>query len=131
MLDELQLLVISCTQLRFAAYIYTRRQFLCLISSHTAGSKFINCFGRAVVQAVSRQLPTVDRVRALVKSRGICGGQSGTGAGILLVLRFHLPPIPPTAPHSSSSIRGWYSRPNSGRRTKWTQSHPTAETKKN
>jgi hypothetical protein len=31
-------------------------------------------------------------------------------------------------PHSSSSssssnIRDWYSRPNSGRRTKWTQSH--------
>jgi hypothetical protein len=34
--------------------------------------------------------------------------------------------IPPTAPHSSSSIiRGWYNRPVSGRRTKQTQSHPT------
>jgi hypothetical protein len=29
---------------------------------------------------------------------------------------------PPTAPHLSSSIiRGWYSRPNGGRRMKWTQ----------
>jgi hypothetical protein len=57
----------------------------------------------------------------------ICGGQSGTGVGFLRVLRFPLPIlIPPTAPHSLSSIiRGWYSRPISGRRTKWTQSHPT------
>jgi hypothetical protein len=23
-------------------------------------------------------------------------------------------------------IRGWYNRPNSGRRAKWTESHPTA-----
>jgi hypothetical protein len=33
--------------------------------------------------------------------------------------------IPTTAPHSSSITRGWYSRPNCGRCTKWTQSHPT------
>jgi hypothetical protein len=32
----------------------------------------------------------------------------------------------PTTPHSSSSIiQGCYNRPISGRRTKWTQSHPT------
>jgi hypothetical protein len=39
---------------------------------------------------------------------------------------YQLIPIPPIAPHSSSSpiIRGWYDRPNSGRRTKWTQSRP-------
>lgn len=38
--------------------------------------------------------------------------------------RFPPPLIPPTAPHSSPSIiqRG-YNRPNSGRVTKWTQSH--------
>jgi hypothetical protein len=37
--------------------------------------------------------------------------------------------IPPTAPHSSSSIiRGSYSRPNSGRRTKCTLSLPPQET---
>jgi hypothetical protein len=52
------------------------------------------------------------------------GGQSGTGVGFLWVLRFPLPFIPLTAPHSSSSvIRGWYSRLNSCRRTKWTKSH--------
>jgi hypothetical protein len=33
--------------------------------------------------------------------------------------------IPPAAPHSSSIIRDWYERPASGRRTKWTRSHPT------
>jgi hypothetical protein len=45
-------------------------------------------------------------------SCGICGGQSGAGAGFLLVLRFPLPIlIPPTAPQSSSVIRGWYNRP--------------------
>jgi hypothetical protein len=49
----------------------------------------------------------------------------------LRVLRFPLPIlIPPTAPHSSI-IRGWYNRPNSGRRTKWTQSHHTPRNKKN
>jgi hypothetical protein len=84
-------------------------------------------------QVVSRRLPTAAaRVRVQVRSCGICDGQSGTGAGFLRVLRFPLPIfIPPAAPHSSSSIiQGWYSRPNSGRRTKWTQSHPTPRNKK-
>jgi hypothetical protein len=69
--------------------------------------------GRAIAQAVSRRLPTaVIRVRSPVKSCGICGGQSGTGAGFLQVLRFLLPfLIPSTTPHSSSIFRGWYNRP--------------------
>jgi hypothetical protein len=42
------------------------------------------------------------------------------------VLRFPLPIlIPPIASHSSSNIRGWYNRPVSSRRTKWTQSRTT------
>jgi hypothetical protein len=83
--------------------------------------------GRAMAQAVSRRLPTATaRVRAQVTSCKIYGGKSGTGAGFLLVLRFPLPIlIPPTAPHSSSIVWGWYNRPVSGRRTKWTQSHLT------
>jgi hypothetical protein len=47
------------------------------------------------------------RVRAQVRSCGICGGQSGTGGRYFRVLRFPLPIlIPPTAPHSSSSSSG-------------------------
>jgi hypothetical protein len=68
---------------------------------------------------------------AQVKSCGIYGGQRGTGAGFLRVLRFPLPIlIPPTAPHSSSIVRLWYSRPVTGRRTKWAQSHLTPRNKK-
>jgi hypothetical protein len=70
--------------------------------------------GRAVAQAVSRWLPTgAARVRPRVWSCGICGGQSGAGAGFLRVLRFPLqifiPPISPQSP--SSIIWGWYNRP--------------------
>jgi hypothetical protein len=88
---------------------------------------YVKEIGHAISQAVSHWLPTaVARVRAQVSSCGIFGGQSGTGADFLRVLRFSLPPfIPPSAPHSSSTIRGWYNRPVSGRRTEWTQFHPT------
>jgi hypothetical protein len=49
--------------------------------------------GRAVIQAVSRWLPTfVARVCGRAAC-GICGGQSGTEAGFLRVLRFPLPII--------------------------------------
>jgi hypothetical protein len=48
--------------------------------------------GRTVAQAVSRRLPTAAaRFGAKVRSCGIYGGQSGTGAGFLRVLRFPLP----------------------------------------
>jgi hypothetical protein len=56
--------------------------------------------GSAVAQAVSLWLPTAAtriRVRAVC---GVCGGQSGTGAGFLRVLRFPLPIIPPISPSS-------------------------------
>jgi hypothetical protein len=54
-----------------------------------------------------------EKVRARVRSCGICGGQSGTGVGFLQVLRFPLPVfIPPIAPQAPSSvIWDWYNRP--------------------
>jgi hypothetical protein len=67
------------------------------------------CSNRAVAQSVSRLLPTAAaRFRALVRSCGICDGQSSPGAGFLRVLRF-----PPIALHWTSPIiiRGWYNRP--------------------
>jgi hypothetical protein len=60
--------------------------------------------GSVIAQAVSRWLPiAAARVRSKVKLCGISGGQSGSGAGFLRLLRFPLPVlIPLTASHSSS-----------------------------
>jgi hypothetical protein len=71
--------------------------------------------GRAVAQAVTRRLPTAAvRVQSQFKSFWICGGLSGSGAGFLQALRFHLTfRIPPIAPKSSIN-RGWYNRATSG-----------------
>jgi hypothetical protein len=41
------------------------------------------------------------------------------------VLRFPLPILIPLTAPQSTIVRGWYNGPISGRRTKWTQSHPT------
>jgi hypothetical protein len=70
--------------------------------------------GRAIAQEVSRWLPTAAaRVQTRVYSCGICGGQSGAGAGFLRVLQFPLSIfITPISPQSASPIiRGWYNRP--------------------
>jgi hypothetical protein len=61
------------------------------------------CVGRAIAEAVSRWLPTAAaRVLSRVWSSGICGRQSGVGAGFLRALRFPLPFIPPNSPSSQS-----------------------------
>jgi hypothetical protein len=64
--------------------------------------------GRAIAQAVSRRLPT---------------------AAAPFPLPIRIPPIAPLSP--SSIIWGWHNRPNSGRSTKWTQSHPMRKIIKN
>jgi hypothetical protein len=83
--------------------------------------------GRAIAQADSRQLPIAAAwVLAQVRICGIFGAKSVAGVGFLRVLRFPLPIlIQPTASHSSPIVLVWYNRPKSGRRDKWTQSHPT------
>jgi hypothetical protein len=59
--------------------------------------------GHAVDQEVSRRLSTaVTQVRSQIRLSVICGGQIGTVASFLLVLRFPLPLTPSTAPRSSS-----------------------------
>jgi hypothetical protein len=71
-------------------------------------------WSRVIGQAVSRWIPTAAAgVRVRVWSCGICGGQSGAGAGFLRVLRFPVPIfLPPIAPQSPSSIIwGLYNRP--------------------
>jgi hypothetical protein len=60
-----------------------------------------------VMAAPYRWLPTAAaRVQSRVWSSGICGGQSGAGAGFLRVLRFPLPFIPPNSPSSQSPGAG-------------------------
>jgi hypothetical protein len=100
----------------------------CLVQVMYPGcvAEYMLCQDRAIVQAVSRRLPNVAaRVLSQVRSRGIYGGRSGTGASLLRVLRFPTPIfISPNAPYSSI-ILGWYNRRVTGRYTciKW-QSHP-------
>jgi hypothetical protein len=72
--------------------------------------------GRAIAQAVIRWLPTTAaRVQTWVWSSGICGGQSGAGAGF-----FPSTSVSPANLYSTKfSIiiitRGKYNRPFSGR----------------
>jgi hypothetical protein len=56
--------------------------------------------GPAVAEAVSRWFPTAAAWFRVRRVCGVCGGQSGTGAGFLRVLRFPLPIIPPISPSS-------------------------------
>jgi hypothetical protein len=61
--------------------------------------------GRATAHAVSRWLPTAAaRVRSRVCSSGICGGQSGAGAGFLRALKFPLPVFIPTILHHHNHL---------------------------
>jgi hypothetical protein len=56
--------------------------------------------GRAVAQAVSRWLSTAAAQVCVRAACGVCGEQSGTGAGFLRVLRYPLPIISPIPPSS-------------------------------
>jgi hypothetical protein len=74
-------------------------EFYCVKADCTYRTTWL--YSRAIAQAASRLFPAaVARVLVHVRSCEVCGGQSGSGAAFLLVLRFPLPIfIPPTAPH--------------------------------
>jgi hypothetical protein len=127
---------VLCTIIIMTDYLHQYIEWESLGNSGTyLTNLFTTSLGLATAQTVSRRLPTATAmVRAQVMSCGICGGQNGTGAGFLRVFRFPLPIIiPPTVPRSSSITQGFYSynRPVGGRRTKWTQSHPTPRNYRN
>jgi hypothetical protein len=88
--------------------IYTHTHKHACMHMHIYTQKNPSNQGRAIAQVVSRRFTTVAaRVRAWVRSCGICGGQSSTGAGYLRVFRFPLPVfISPVAPQSPSSGAG-------------------------
>jgi hypothetical protein len=89
-----------------------QKNYIYNISSTCQPTCYTQIKGRVIAEAVSLRHPTaVTRVRTQVRSCGIRGGQNGTAAGFLRVLRFPLPvPIPPTAPHLPT-IRDWYKTP--------------------
>jgi hypothetical protein len=102
---------------RGANFSQRKLSYILKRSTYMFWLKVTMVIGRAIAQAVSRWLPkAAARVRAQVWSNGICGGQSGAGAGFLRV------------------FRGRYNRPVNGRRAEWTQfglHPPLCELKKN
>jgi hypothetical protein len=99
----------NCTPQLFIKYYIDEDVSNCYILCYIVLlGRLLKCYrnliqvGGAVAKADSRLLPTEAAwVRARVRSCGICGGQSGTGAGFLRVLWFSLPRISPSAPHYS------------------------------
>jgi hypothetical protein len=59
-----------------------------------------------VIKSTRPRLLTAEaRLRSQVKSRGVCGGQSGARIGFVQLFRFPLPIIiPPTAPSTLYSL---------------------------
>jgi hypothetical protein len=75
---------VSVMEITYLVNRYLQLSFKAFFSQMT---KLLSDRGRAIAQAVSRWLPTAAaRVRAQVWSCGICGGQSGAGAGFLRVI---------------------------------------------
>jgi hypothetical protein len=93
---------------------------------------FISQVVNQIYKPAASKLPTAAaRVRSQVRSCGICGGQSATGAGFLQVLRF---PLPILSTNCSIIIiiiiRGSYNRPTVADVPSGLSLTPPRETKK-
>jgi hypothetical protein len=116
MFQALVIILLICMMLLYdsvgATTVY-ERPTLCSDTRRDEKKTISEMIGRDVAQAVSRRLPiSTAQVPARLRSCGIFGGHSRTGAGFLRILHFPLPMIPPITQHSSSLIiRGWYNRP--------------------
>jgi hypothetical protein len=78
--------------------------------------------GRAIAQAVTRRLSTAV-ARFDPRSSHVGFVVDNVALGHVFFEYFGFPANSHStdcSPHSSSIIRGWYTRPVSGRRTKWT-----------
>jgi hypothetical protein len=77
--------------------------------------------GRAVAQAVRRWLPTAAARVRVQAACGVCGGQSGTGAGVFS--EYFGFPCQISTPNFSIIIitRGWHDRSIGGPSAEWTQ----------
>jgi hypothetical protein len=98
--------LVGCCFLRLVCYcVRVRFDGRVLISSMTNG--ICRSLWRVRLEtwpcrssAVRHWLPTAAARVRIRAACGVCGGQTGTGAGFLRVLRFPLPIIPPISPLS-------------------------------
>jgi hypothetical protein len=114
------------TQENLELYIQLIFKFNCICWLLKLRVRLVREGNGGILLAVRRRPSTAAaRDRSQARSCGICGGQNGTGAGFLRVLRFPLPMSFYQLLHTHQSSGVGANGPSSGLWTKWTQYHPT------